>query len=95
MTMVTLNEGSIVPTRRSLGTLWLVGFLREKHGSLRKREKNLVNRCCEYLCAHCYLLMMVFEVGISRDLEGLHSLVRLATFNRDKNLISEIWAGVR
>ena len=37
----------------------------------------------------------VFEVGISSDLKGLHSLVRVATFNRDKNHVSWIWAGFR
>ncbi len=37
----------------------------------------------------------VFRVGFSGGLEGLHSLVLVATFNRDKNLVSWIWASLR
>ena len=89
------DERPAVPTNRVLQVTWLAVCDEANQGIMRNREKNLVKRWCEDICAHFRSSIEVFEVGIGGDLEGLHSLVRLATFNRDKNLISEIWAGVR
>lgn len=56
---------------------------------LGNREKNLVNRCCGRVCDWFHGFIEVFEVGISSVLKGLLSLVRVATFNRDKNLVKQ------
>lgn len=56
------------------------------------REINLVNRCRHRICASFSRFIAVFQVGIGSGLKGLHSLVRVATFNRDKNLIRRIWS---
>ena len=94
MTAVAWNERAVAPNNRFPGVFWLSGFAGVNQGLLGNREKNLVNHWCEYVCACIYRVIEVFEVGIGSDLKGLLSLVRVATFNRDKNLISWIWAGL-
>ncbi len=95
MTAIAWNERAVATNNRfpeGFGLSGSAGINQELFGN---REKNLVNHWCEYVCACIYRRIEVFEVGIGSDLKGLHSLVRVATFNRDKNLVSWIWSGLR
>ena len=89
MTSVAVNEFTFAPTGRGLRPMMPVG----SSGAMGNREKNLVSGWCERFSTYFGLPMTVYGVEIGGDLEGLHSLVRLATFNRDKNLITRVWAG--
>ncbi len=91
MTAVVWNERAVAPNNRFPAS----GFTGANQGLMGNREKNLVNCWCAYVFAQVRPVKEVFEVGISRVSEGLHSVERVATFNREKNLVSEILAGLR
>ena len=95
MNTVAWNERAVAPNNRFPEGFGLSGSAGINQGLFGNREKNLVNHWCEYVCARFDRVIEVFEVGIGSDLEGLHSLVRVATFNRDKNLASWIWASLQ
>jgi hypothetical protein len=95
MTSAAWNERAVAPNNRFPEGFGLSGSAGINQGLFGNREKNLVNHWCAYVCACICRCIEVFEVGIGSDLKGLHSLVRVATFNRDKNLVSRIWTDLQ
>ena len=94
MTVLAGGERSGAPVNRPSAFRWPADFEDVASRLERNREKNLVNCLREHMCALYRAIIKVFEVVFGGQSEGLRSLVRLATFNRDKNLVNQISAGL-
>ena len=60
----------------------------------RNRDKNLLSLWRECVCGDCGQPGTSSRCANSHDFKPLHSKVRVATFNRDKNLIKSPRAGL-